>query len=130
MFDAKSDLNGFSVRDILLMDYKIYSFAGEQWGVGTGETCNMQTMLIRKDELLKEMNEEKKRKNLKGILYSVVDILKEKNATLVAGDYESQVVSGAFQVKVENHLADLGSRISRKKQIIPPLEIYFQKKSK
>ena len=128
MFEAKSDLAGFSAKEILLLDYKIYTFNGEQWGVGTGETCSVSKMLTRKDELLTEMREEKKKRNLKGILYSVVDILKEKNVTLIAGDYEKKVVREAFQVDVKDHQADLGARISRKKQIIPVLESYFHSK--
>lgn len=128
MFEAKSDLASFSAKEILLLDYKIYKFHDEQWGVGTGETCNMEKVLDRKDDLLKEIDEEKKRQKLKGILYSIVDILKEKNITLVAGDYESKVVEGAFKVKVKDHTADLGSRVSRKKQIIPALEDYFHRR--
>ena len=128
MFEAKSDLEGFSTKEILLLDYKLYTFNGEQWGVGTGETCNMSKILERKDDLLKEMREEKKKRNLKGILYSVVDILKEKNVTLILSDYEKKVVREAFQVDVKDHLADLGSRISRKKQIIPQMEEYFHAK--
>jgi manganese-dependent inorganic pyrophosphatase len=65
---------------------------------------------------------------LKGILYSVVDILKENSVTLIASDYEKKVVREAFQVDVKDHLADLGARISRKKQIIPVLEAYFHPK--
>ena len=129
MFEAKSDLKGFSAKQILLLDYKTYSFNNEKWGIGTGETCNMDKMLERKDELLKEMHEEKKKKNLKGILFSIVDIIKGKNLTLIPGETEEKVVRKAFKTDVKNHIADLGSRVSRKKQIIPPLEAYFHQKS-
>ena len=128
MLDAKSDLSRFSSRDILLLDYKIYSFNEEKWGIGTCETCNMSMVLERQKDLLREMHEEKKRGELKGILFSVVDILNERNVTLIAGDYESQVVRNAFNVNVDSHRADLGARISRKKQIIPTLEAYFKSK--
>ncbi|UJR31524.1 hypothetical protein I4U23_019013 [Adineta vaga] len=130
MFEAKSDLKEFSTKQILLLDYKIYTFNNEKWGVGTGETCNMNAMLERKDDLLKEMQEEKKRSKLKGILFSIVDIIKEKNITLIPSEYEEKVVEQAFKVDIkQHHLADLGSRISRKKQIIPLLEAYFHGKS-
>ncbi|CAF5172421.1 unnamed protein product [Rotaria sp. Silwood1] len=129
MFEAKSDLNGFSTEQILLLDYKTYSFNNETWGIGTGETFNMNKMLERKDELLKEMKEEKKRNNLKGILFSIVDIIKEKNLTLIPDDIEEKVVQEAFKVNIKHHIADLGSRLSRKKQIIPVLEKYFHQKS-
>lgn len=129
MFEAKSDLKEFSTRQILLLDYKTYEFNNEKWGIGTGETCNMEKMLERKDDLLKEMHEEKKRQQLKGILFSIVDIIKEKNLTLIPSDTEEHVVRQAFKANIKNHLADLGSRLSRKKQIIPPLEAYFHSKA-
>ncbi|CAF2637656.1 unnamed protein product [Rotaria sp. Silwood2] len=129
MFEAKSDLNGFSSKQILLLDYKTYSFNNETWGIGTGETCSMNKMLERKDDLLKEMREEKKRNNLKGILYSIIDIVKEKNLTLIPDDIEEKVVRQAFKVDAKHHIADLGSRVSRKKQIVPVLEEYFHQQS-
>ncbi|CAF3448236.1 unnamed protein product [Rotaria socialis] len=61
MFEVKSGLTGFSTRQILLLDYKQYTFNNQTWGIGTGETCSMNKILERNDELLKEMNEEKKR---------------------------------------------------------------------
>lgn len=129
MFEAKSDLKDFSAQQILLLDYKTYTFNNEKWGVGTGETCNMDKMLERKNDLLKEMQEEKKKNQLKGILFSIIDIIKEKNLTLIPGDIEEKVVQQAFKTDVKHHLADLGGRVSRKKQIIPILEGYFHGKS-
>ena len=111
------------------MIIKHIHFNNEQWGIGTGETCNVDKMLERKDELLKEMNEEKKKNNLKGILFSIIDIIKEKNLTLIPGENEEKVVREAFKTDVKDHIADLGSRVSRKKQIIPALEAYFHSKS-
>ena len=129
MFEAKSDLTGFSTKKILLLDYKTFTFNDEQWGVGTGETCNVDKMLERKDELLKEMEAEKKKSNLKGILFSIIDIIKQKNLTIILGENEENVVREAFKADVKDNIADLGSRISRKKQIIPALEAYFNQKS-
>jgi manganese-dependent inorganic pyrophosphatase len=129
MFEAKSDLKGFSSQQILFLDYKTYSFNNEKWGIGTGETCNMDKMLERKDELLKEMQEEKRKNKLKGILFSIVDIIKGKNLTLIPDEIEEKVVRQAFKTDIKHHIADLGSRVSRKKQIIPVLEAYFHGKS-
>lgn len=128
MFEAKSDLAGFSTQQILLLDYKTFQFQNEHWGIGSGETCNVERMLERKDDLLKEMNEEKKKNNLQGILFCIIDILKEKNLTLVPGEHEAQVVKEAFKVDTKDGIADLNSKISRKKQIIPALEGHFNSK--
>lgn len=129
MFEAKSDLTGFSTKKILLLDYKTFYFQDQQWGVGSGETCNVDKMLERKNELLREMEEEKKQNNLGGILFCIIDILQEHNLTLILSETEEKVVREAFQVDVQDHVADLGSRISRKKQIIPTLEGYFHVKA-
>ncbi|CAF3064634.1 unnamed protein product [Rotaria sp. Silwood2] len=53
LFEAKSDLTEFSTKKIRLLDYKTFHFNDEHWRIGTGETCNMDTMLERKDEFLK-----------------------------------------------------------------------------
>jgi manganese-dependent inorganic pyrophosphatase len=129
MFEAKSDLTGFSAKKILLLDYKTFHFNDQHWGVGSGETCNLDKMLERKDELLKEMDEEKKRSHLNGILFCMIDIIKENNLTLIPGPDEEKMAREVFKVDVKDHIADLGSRISRKKQIIPALEAYFNPKS-
>jgi manganese-dependent inorganic pyrophosphatase len=129
MFEAKSDLTGFSSKQILLLDYKTFHFQNEHWGIGTGETCNVNNMLERKDELLKEMDEEKKKNNLQGILFSIIDIMKQKNLTLILGEHEEQIVKEVFKVDVKDSVADLDGKISRKKQIIPALEGYFNSKS-
>lgn len=128
MFEAKSDLAGFSTQQVLLLDYKTFQFQNEHWGVGSGETCNVNKMLERKDELLHEMNEEKKKSNLQGILFCIIDILREKNLTLIPGEHEAQVVREAFKIETQDGIADLGSKISRKKQIIPALEGHFNSK--
>jgi manganese-dependent inorganic pyrophosphatase len=129
LFEAKSDLTGFSAEKILLLDYKTFHFKNEHWGIGTGETCNVDKMLERKDELLKAMNEEKKKENLQGIIFLIVDIIKQKTLALIPGENEEKVAREAFKTDVKDNVADLGSRVSRKKQIIPPLEKYFNSKS-
>ncbi|CAF1375312.1 unnamed protein product [Adineta steineri] len=129
LFEAKSDLTGFSTHKVLFLDYKTFQFNNEHWGVGTGETCNVDKMLERKDEFLKEIDEEKKKHNLNGILFSIVDIINQKNLTIISGENEEKVAREAFQADVKDHIADFGSRVSRKKQIVPALEAYFNQKS-
>lgn len=110
------------------MDFKTFHFGNEHWAVATSETCRVDNVLQRKDELLKEMDEEKKKQNLQGIIFSIIDIFKQKNLTLILGEHEEQVVREVFKTDVKDNVADLGSRVSRKKQVIPALEHYFKSK--
>jgi inorganic pyrophosphatase/exopolyphosphatase len=71
------------------------------------------------------MNNEKKKSHLTGLLFSVVDIEKEQNIMIILGEPENTVVQKTFNVSVQNGIADLRTRISRKKDIVPPLERYF-----
>lgn len=126
MFAAKSDLGDTPASALLKMDYKVFEFAGRPYGLGVIETTNPAYVLGRADELRAVMDEEKAQANLGGVLLSVVDILNETNKTLVLSATEEKIVREAFGAGVENGLADLGGRISRKKQIVPTLEAYFE----
>jgi manganese-dependent inorganic pyrophosphatase len=71
------------------------------------------------------MDQAKAQDGLSGVLLSVVDILNETNRTLVLSATEQKVLGEAFGVVAQERVADLGNRISRKKQIVPVLEEYF-----
>ncbi|WP_261663048.1 manganese-dependent inorganic pyrophosphatase [Deinococcus sp. Marseille-Q6407] len=129
MFAAKSDLGDTPAEQLLQMDYKEFTFgegdAAQRWGVGVTETTNPGYVLGRQEELLTAMRDLKQQHGLQGMILSVVDILEEHNETLVASGTEAAALQGAFGVQVADGRADLGSRISRKKQLVPALEDYF-----
>ncbi|CAF0978557.1 unnamed protein product [Adineta steineri] len=126
MFAAKSDLNSYTMREILFLDYKTFIFKNQLWGVGVVETFYPNNTLTRKDELFEAMIDEKKRSNLTGILFSVIDIVNLRNYMIILGEIEKFIIQKAFNVNVQDRIADLGSRISRKKDIVPSLERYFK----
>lgn len=129
MFAAKSDLGDTPAEALLRMDYKVFPFgdvaAPQAWGIGVIETTNPAYVFGRQAELLAAMDQVKAQDGLAGVLLSVVDILNETNRTLVLSATEGRVLSEAFGVTVDGPVADLGGRISRKKQIVPTLEGYF-----
>lgn len=129
MFAAKSDLGDTPAETLLKMDYKVFPFGDpaspQQWGVGVIETTNPAYVFGRQAELLAAMHQAKAQDGLAGILLSVVDILNETNRTFVIGANEEKVVQEAFGAAAVDHVADLGNRISRKKQLVPTLEKYF-----
>jgi manganese-dependent inorganic pyrophosphatase len=125
MFDAKSDLWDMPAKDIVKYDYKEFEVNWTKAWIGTLETTNPNYALWRKEELIEAMEEIKKESNLDFILLSVVDIIWEKNISMVLEWKDSQIVEEVFWAKVENNLADLKRRLSRKKQIVPDLTNYF-----
>lgn len=129
MFAAKSDLGDTPAAEIAKMDYKEFAFGEEgqkqRWGLGVVETTNAAYVLGRKDELLAALSEIKAADGLDGVLLSVVDILAENNVTLVPGEFEAKMVEAVFGVHASEQAAQLGATISRKKQIVPAFEAYF-----
>lgn len=132
MFAAKSDLGDTPAETLLRMDYKAFPFGDpaqpqtvQRWGLGVIETTNPAYVLGRQAELLAAMDRVRAEEGLNGVLLSVVDILNETNVTLVLSATEEKVLREAFGVEVADGRADLGHRISRKKQVVPGLEKYF-----
>jgi manganese-dependent inorganic pyrophosphatase len=130
MFAAKSDLGDTPAAELLKMDYKVFPFgnpvAPQRWGLGVIETTNPGYVFGRQAELLAAMQAARAEDGLDGVLLGVVDILNETNRTLVPGEAEAAVVQAAFGVPTVANVADLGERISRKKQLVPALETHFE----
>ena len=126
MFAAKSDLTNYSMEEILLLDYKTFVFNDQVWGIGVAETFDPNHILDRIDKLLGTMADEKKKSQLAGILFCIIDIAKMKNSMIILGESEDTVIKNAFAVDIKDRIADLGSKVSRKKDIVPTLELYFK----
>ena len=125
MFDAKSDLNWFSIKEIIKSDYKNFNFNWIKAWIWTLETTNPNFALDKKDEILKWLEKIKLEDNLNFILLSVVDILEEKNTSFVTWDFEKKVLEEVFWAKEESGLINLWKRLSRKKQVVPGLDKFF-----
>ena len=128
MFDAKSDLWDMEVKKLIKYDYKEFNFNWIKAWIGTIETTNPNYALWRKDEILEWLKYIKNNDDLDFILLSVVDIIWEKNISIVIDWDETKIIEELFNTKVENNLADLKNRLSRKKQVVPDLTNYFNKK--
>ncbi len=126
MFDAKSDLWNISVEDLIKYDYKVFETNWKKIWIWTLETTNPNYALWRKEEIIKWLKEIKEKDWLSFIMLSIVDIIKEQNTTIIL-DEDASVIKEVFNTKIENNLADLWNRLSRKKQVMPQLTEYFNK---
>lgn len=127
MFDAKSDLGDMPIRKIVELDYKVFTGGAKKFGYGVMETTNPAYALGRKNEIITDMRALKEETGLDAIFFSVVDILQEKNTIFVVGDIEKAAILEAFWVETVDMVADLGKRLSRKKELEPPVRAYFEK---
>ena len=127
MFEAKSDLGDMPIAEVIKYDYKEFDFNGTKAAIGTLETTNPGYALWRKSEIIEGLQQIKSQDGLDFIMMSVVDIIGEKNTTIVLDWEDSWVLERAFSTVVQDNEADLKNRLSRKKQVVPDLTEYFQK---
>ena len=125
MFNAKSDLWDISIEDLIKYDYKEFEVNSKKIGVWTLETTNPWYALGRKKEILEWLKKIKTENNLDFIILMVVDIIQEKNITIVL-DEDKNILQEIFACEVKDNEADLKNRLSRKKQIVPDLTNYFE----
>jgi manganese-dependent inorganic pyrophosphatase len=127
MFNAKSDLWDMEIEKLIKYDYKEFDLNWTKAWIWTLETTNPEYWLGRKDEILKWLEKIKIQDNLDFIMLSIVDIIWEKNTTIILDWNDTKIIEEVFNCKVENNQANLKNRLSRKKQVVPELTEYFNK---
>lgn len=122
MFSAKSDLTGFSAKDILLSDSKIFEMGDKKVRISVLETTKPENALKMKTEIEAAATQLKEEENLDYLFFAAVDILNTSATMLTVTDEEKQIAVKAFGKEFENDLLVLPGVVSRKKQLAPKLE--------
>lgn len=124
MFKVKSAVDGTPIRELVFRDYKDFKMGGKGVGIGQLELVDLSIVDGIKADLAKDIQALKKEKGHHSVFLMLTDIMKEGTELLIASDDES-VVQKAFGVAPSNGKAWLKGVMSRKKEIIPPLEKAF-----
>ncbi len=119
-----SAVDQLTARDIITRDFKDYEMSGKKVGVGQIELVDLSLIESRKDEIYEEMKKIKEEGGYAGIFFMLTDIMKEGTELMVVTDYP-EVVEKAFGKKLEEKSVWLEGVMSRKKQVVPPLEKAF-----
>lgn len=123
IFKAKSDVSQLSAQQIVQNDYKIFNFAGKKVMIDQLETVEQDKVItLKKDELLKAMVEVKSQLQADLIFVAITDILKVNTKLLITDQKEAEIAVKAFGGEVKEQVLDIGERLSRKKEIAPPIE--------
>jgi manganese-dependent inorganic pyrophosphatase len=125
MLTAKSDISTKTARDIVKGDYKHFDFAGTKAGVGQIEVMDLSVLAPRKKEILEDMEKVRKEEGLSFVLIMLTDVMKEASDLLFVGKPVDKFEK-AFDGKMENNSIYKKGVLSRKKQVIPPLEAAFK----
>lgn len=123
IFKAKSNISNLTDEEIVKNDYKIFEFGSKKVFIGQIETVEQEEIInTRKDSLLKAMLQIRQQESVDLIYLVISDILKINSKILIIEEPEKQVAEKAFSAQAQNNILDAGPRISRKKEIAPPIE--------
>lgn len=126
LFKSKSDISGMSPMQLAKKDFKVFDFAGIKVFINQIETVEPSKVLEMKDELIKVMDEVKAEENASQGYIIITDILKINSQAIYSNDLEKKIIEKAFITEGNNGIADIGPKMSRKKDIAPAIEKALQ----
>lgn len=126
MFNVKSAVKGATARELVTRDFKDFTMGDIKIGVGQLEVVDLAVFDEIKVDLHADMNKLKEEGNRDAVLLLLTDIMEEGSQVLIASSCNDKYEE-AFQLKFEGNEVWFPKCMSRKKQVIPPLEKVFNK---
>lgn len=124
MFNVKSAVAGTPARELVMRDYKDFNMNGQLVGIGQLEVVDLAVFDEIKAELEADIAALKAEGNRHSVLLLLTDIMKEGSELLVVSD-NVEIIEKAFGQKTENGRTWLDGVLSRKKQVVPPMQEAF-----
>ncbi len=124
MAKAKSAVEGVAPRDLIFRDYKDFNMSGNNVGIGQLELVSLDLVENMRDDLYAELEKVKAEGNRHSVFLMLTDIMKEGTDLMAITD-DPSVIDKAFGAKLEGKTVWLPGVMSRKKQMVPPLEKAF-----
>ena len=124
MFKVKSKVEGTPIRELVLRDFKDFEMNGKRVGIGQLETVDLSVFDNIKAALQADIAELKVEGGRHSVCLLLTDIMKEGSELLVVGD-DLSLIEKAFDTSVVAGKSWLEGVLSRKKQVVPPLEKAF-----
>ncbi len=124
MLKAGTNLADKSALQLIDADAKSFPMGGKNLRIGQVNTVDVNDVLVRQEELEKEMANQNEINGFDMFVLVITNILDSDSVVLVVGDPKNKVEE-AFNIKLENNKALLKGVVSRKKQVVPPLTNVF-----
>ncbi len=124
MFKVKSQVEGTPIRDLVKRDYKCFDMSGSKVGIGQLEVVDLAIFDKIKGELAADIAALKQEEGCHSLILLLTDIMKEGSELLVISD-DAVTIERAFDAKLADGKMWIDGVLSRKKQVVPPLEKAF-----
>ncbi len=121
MFKVKSAVEGTPIRDLVLRDFKDFDMNGNLVGIGQLEVIDLAIFDSMKADLAADIVALKAEGNRHSVILLLTDIMKEGSEMLVVSDNDD-LTEKAFGKATVDGKVWLDGVLSRKKQVVPPLQ--------
>lgn len=126
MFKVKSAVEGTPARDLVFRDFKDFNMSDNLVGIGQLEVIDLAMLDNMKADLEAEIAKVKAEGERHTVILLLTDIMKEGSEILVVSD-DASIVESAYDTKLTDGKVWLDGVLSRKKQVVPPLQDAFAK---
>jgi len=124
MFKVKSAVEGTPIRDLVKRDFKDFNMNGNKVGIGQLEVIDLAIFDDMKADLEADIAKLKAEGNRHTVMLLLTDIMKEGSELLVVSDKDN-LAQAAFGKATTDGKVWLDGVLSRKKQVVPPLQEVF-----
>ncbi|MCL2484143.1 MAG: manganese-dependent inorganic pyrophosphatase [Firmicutes bacterium] len=125
ILEKKADISDISDKELIERDRKDYVFGGKTKVVtGQVEVASLCAAEKRYDSIKKEMAKIIKEEKKDGIVFLITDLVKNGSMFIYLGN-DSSKIEKEYGIKLANDMAWVEGMVSRKKQVIPPLETIY-----
>lgn len=121
MFKVKSAVEGTPIRDLVMRDFKDFNMHGKKVGIGQLEVIDLAVFDEMKDAFLADMAILKAEGGHHSVMLLLTDIMKEGSEVLVVSDNDD-LTDKAFGKSIVDGKVWIDGIMSRKKQVVPPLQ--------
>jgi manganese-dependent inorganic pyrophosphatase len=125
MLKAGTDLSKKTDKELIDGDAKSFEMAGRTIRIGQVNTVDIDSVLERKEALVAAMVEEMTDNSYDDFLFVITDIVNSNSKAIFVGE-DLGFVEEAFDEKISDRIIDLPGVVSRKKQVVPPLQEVFK----
>ncbi len=126
MLKAGTNLDSKSTQELIDMDAKSFDMNGTSVRVAQVNTVDVEDTLKREADFVKDIKAENADKGYNLFVLLITNILTSDTTGVVIGDDDAiSKFETALNTKVEDNKAALPGVVSRKKQVVPPLNERF-----
>lgn len=126
MLKAGTNIAAKSAADLINADAKSFDMGGHQIRIAQINVVDLPEALTRQNEFETAMQQSNQDNGYELFLLAITNVLDSDTTMVVAGDENLQAkVSAAFNQQIEQNRLQLPGVVSRKKQIVPPLQEQF-----